>query len=279
MRSLWLIVLLSILGFTVESFSQWPLACQPAGQRGGVITLRSTGRTSYFYRFDTASHFQVLADPAGDSTVFNYQLGGNETTTNYRTAVSTGIDLTADGVFEVILNFQSSDGTTTFVKVINPVDGSTLLDRRIAGRYITLRPEWIADFDGDGQIECLVEILNWNTGSTTYEVYDTGVATDLQLSRTKTRSFELKGNYPNPFNADTRISYAIDRSGLVAIRIYNVVGQFVTELNGSWQTAGAHEAAWDGKSIAGDQVSSGSYAYEVLLDGKPLGSQRMVLLR
>ena len=72
-------------------------------------------------------------------------------------------------------------------------------------------------------------------------------------------AFVLHPNYPNPFNSETVIAFDLPVDGLVSIRIYNVVGQFVRKLVNGWTPAGSYRVKWDGRDDAGKPVSSGVY--------------------
>lgn len=91
---------------------------------------------------------------------------------------------------------------------------------------------------------------------------------------------ELYGNYPNPFNPTTTLSYAIPFAGDVEIRIYNVLGQQVEKMQFTKQTAGTHKVEFKPKAL-----SSGVYFYRVEVENqasnKKLLSQtgKMLLLK
>jgi hypothetical protein len=57
--------------------------------------------------------------------------------------------------------------------------------------------------------------------------------------------FALLSNYPNPFNAQTTISYSLPQSGPVRLFIYNLLGQKVATLLDAPQTAGEHSLIWN----------------------------------
>jgi hypothetical protein len=61
-------------------------------------------------------------------------------------------------------------------------------------------------------------------------------------------------NHPNPFNAQTTISYSLSRSGPVTLSIYNIIGQKVAILLDGFQPTGQHQALWDASAF-----SSGIY--------------------
>ncbi len=76
-------------------------------------------------------------------------------------------------------------------------------------------------------------------------------------------SFELIGNYPNPFNATTSISFRIPGAGYASLDIFNVLGQKVTTLHEGQLNAGLHTFYWN----AGD-APSGVYLYKLSLEGE-----------
>ncbi len=51
-------------------------------------------------------------------------------------------------------------------------------------------------------------------------------------------------NYPNPFNAQTIIKYALNENGLVTLSIYNINGRKITTLVDGIQYAGEHRLEW-----------------------------------
>jgi hypothetical protein len=84
---------------------------------------------------------------------------------------------------------------------------------------------------------------------------------------------ELPRNYPNPFNAQTTICYALAQAGPVTLSIYNIMGQKVATLFDGVQQAREHRVVWD---AAG--VTSGVYFYH--LSGADVNETRkMILLR
>ncbi len=93
-------------------------------------------------------------------------------------------------------------------------------------------------------------------------------------------TFELLGNYPNPFNSSTRIQFRINDAfhGVLQIRIYNSLGQLVRILAIRVNGAGQYEAVWDGMLDNGTVAPSGPYFYIVDFGDAVLGG-RMVLLK
>jgi len=77
-------------------------------------------------------------------------------------------------------------------------------------------------------------------------------------------STELKGNYPNPFNPETTISFDLKDAERVNLSIYNLKGQLVRTLVNSDLPIGRHRLIWDGKDSLGRRVGSGIYYYRML---------------
>jgi len=73
----------------------------------------------------------------------------------------------------------------------------------------------------------------------------------------------LSGNYPNPFNPQTTISFSLAKSEQVSIEIFNIKGQKVKTVLDQLLTDGQHEVVWDGKNQYGKSVSSGVYFYRM----------------
>ena len=87
------------------------------------------------------------------------------------------------------------------------------------------------------------------------------------------RSFELKQNYPNPFNPTTTIEYSLKNSSHITITVYNVLGEVITTLVNSKQTAGVHKVKFDANNL-----TSGVYFYKISSKGFSQ-IKKMVLMR
>jgi hypothetical protein len=87
-------------------------------------------------------------------------------------------------------------------------------------------------------------------------------------------TFKLHGNYPNPFNPTTSISYEIPENGVdVRLSVYNVLGQHVVTLVNEQQNAGRYHVNFDAASLA-----SGVYIYR-LTAGQHATTSQMTLVK
>ena len=91
-------------------------------------------------------------------------------------------------------------------------------------------------------------------------------------------SHALLGNYPNPFNASTRLRFALAAPADVRIAVYNAAGQRLRQLVEGPAPAGVHEVAWDGRDDGGASAASGVYV-AVMEAGAFRQSRSMALLR
>jgi len=88
----------------------------------------------------------------------------------------------------------------------------------------------------------------------------------------------LGGNYPNPFNPITTISFSLDRNGPVTLRVYDVRGQLVRTLVDDVRTSGAHSIDWNGRDERGRTAEAGVYLYRLEAGGKVL-QDKMTLVK
>jgi hypothetical protein len=90
-------------------------------------------------------------------------------------------------------------------------------------------------------------------------------------------NYVLYQNYPNPFNPSTTITYEIPKSGLVQLKIYDILGREVASLVNAYQSAGKHIVVFDSQQ-SGKQLSSGVYFFRLKF-GSIVLSKKMILLR
>ena len=89
----------------------------------------------------------------------------------------------------------------------------------------------------------------------------------------------LVGNYPNPFNPTTSISFSIPNESKVDLSVYNIKGQMVKSLVKESFESGNHSVIWDGNNDTDKPVSSGLYFYKLNVNDKTEGIKKMLLLK
>ena len=91
-------------------------------------------------------------------------------------------------------------------------------------------------------------------------------------------SFDLRQNFPNPFNPSTNITYVIPEISNVNLIIYDLNGQSVKEVVSGSVRAGVHTVNWNGTNDNGGKVSAGMYFYKINT-GKYSSTNKMILLK
>ena len=90
----------------------------------------------------------------------------------------------------------------------------------------------------------------------------TGNTTGVNENNASTiSSFELRNNYPNPFNPTTVITYQTAKASSVKLIIYDMTGREIATLVNGEKAAGSYSVPWNASNI-----SSGVYFYKLTAD-------------
>lgn len=73
----------------------------------------------------------------------------------------------------------------------------------------------------------------------------------------------LMGNYPNPFNPETTIDYALPQASRVRLAVYDLLGREAAELVDGQRPAGRHSVRFDAANLPG-----GAYIYRLEAGGR-----------
>lgn len=90
--------------------------------------------------------------------------------------------------------------------------------------------------------------------------------------------FGLMQNFPNPFNSSTKVRFELLQESDVIVRICDIRGREIAILQNGRLSAGSHEVIWNGLNRAGQRVSSGLYAVQLLAGGNA-ATRKMILLQ
>ncbi|MDP8220148.1 MAG: FlgD immunoglobulin-like domain containing protein [Candidatus Stygibacter frigidus] len=122
-------------------------------------------------------------------------------------------------------------------------------------------------------INCLNRIACTDEGLYMITGYETDISPD-QI----TPSNIIAHNFPNPFNPETRISFALPYSTDISLEIYNAKGEKVNSLFRGFLASGENSLLWNGRNDHGDQLPSGIYHYKITA-GQLEEYGKMILLK
>ena len=241
----------------------------------GVITTTYnlmdgiTGLTGTIAFYNNMLQFTPVADPGPASSTNNYisppvvtiaQINANVASYQARLVKIANAHFVETGTFATGQNYTLEDGTGSVVF------RTTFYDVDYIGEAIPT---------GNFNIWVLVNQYNQTPQVTARALSDwSGVANDDNIA-TPT---QLLGNYPNPFNPSTTISFSTAKADPVQITIYNHRGQAVKTWNLETKAAGNHSVQWDGRDNNGLAVSSGVYFYR-MFSGTYSSTRKMVLMK
>ena len=130
-------------------------------------------------------------------------------------------------------------------------------------------------------IAAAIDQLESNANLSSAEEIALNVLKSILPERLPTQTQAL-ANYPNPFNAETWIPFALPRDGYVEMVVYDLSGHLVQKINLGQRPAGDYftpdrTAYWNGRNIAGEATSSGTYFAVLSVDEQAYISQKMIL--
>jgi len=84
------------------------------------------------------------------------------------------------------------------------------------------------------------------------------VVSSIESGESMPSVYTLEQNYPNPFNPSTQIRFGLPYESNVKLKIYNILGQTVTELLNQSMQSGYHTIEWNAENL-----TSGIYFYSI----------------
>jgi|TARA_B110000196_G_scaffold206235_1_gene176712 hypothetical protein len=207
--------------------------------------------------------FVIIGDSAfvefGQTTPLNNK--------SYFHLYNSGVNGSTDAVIEFKINLDS----------LAAINGDSVFSAE-EGMRVIFEPTW-HDNDGSYEGNIVLSSLNndnaWqttNVWSHTYiGRYDGNIlSADEDIVATR---FELKANYPNPFNPTTTIEYSIGMAGQTRLMVYDIMGREIAMLVNEYRPMGTHKIVWNASSMP-----SGIYFYR-LETSSFTRTQKMVLMK
>ena len=145
-----------------------------------------------------------------------------------------------------VVGFVSGAGNSNSVKEYSYTDLSLNLDLNLNLRYR------LKQIDNDGSF---------------------AYSKEIEVDNLRPSTFDLRQNFPNPFNPSTVISYQLPVSSQVSLKVYDVLGNEVASLVNLQQEAGSYNVTLDASTLA-----SGTYIYR-LIAGDYVSTKKLVVLK
>ncbi len=183
---------------------------------------------------------------------------------------------TGDGHYLVAL--EQADGLWELEKNLSPGNGSDPYPG--TGSVTSFTPTSTPNSDAYNASGSYVSVTGISASSAVMTAdFAVSLASDAgDVTNPVQPQLELKQNYPNPFNPDTRIIYSLDVPGQIDLRVFNILGQFVTRLASGYHGTGVYDVKWNGTDDSGRRVPSGIYFYELTTETKSL-VKKMILTK
>lgn len=103
--------------------------------------------------------------------------------------------------------------------------------------------------------------------------WESGEFTSTEIIDVVPNQFKLNGNYPNPFNPSTTISFDLASHANVSMEVYNILGAKVSTLDLGSRQAGTHDVRFDASDLP-----SGIYIVRMTA-GEQMATMRMTLIK
>jgi hypothetical protein len=91
-------------------------------------------------------------------------------------------------------------------------------------------------------------------------------------------AIKMLQNSPNPFNPQTKITFGVNKPGMVEVQVFNVRGELVKTLAKQWYPQGEHTVTWDGRTENGIGAPSGMY-FAVAKSNGSTDRMKMMLMK
>lgn len=215
---------------------------------------------------DTKNYFEIEINPrgteldilmsksysAGGTADFSWNISGFKSAVSIDGTLNNPADTDTAWYCEMAIPFTALDSRIMSSMTIPPIAGD--IWRLNLARYNRKR-------DNAGN-ELSVETSCWSkTGTSLFHVpekfghivFSDEVITsvrDINSKPLRANSFELIGNYPNPFNPSTVIAFNISSSAQTSLKVYNVLGQLVSTLVSEELGAGFYEYRFEATNLA-----------------------------
>jgi len=178
--------------------------------------------------------------------------------------------------------------TTSYNFPMLPDYGNVLPISQIQYLHIKIAVQNITGHSGLSFKQNLMQGQQYQSDDTT--IYTPVIAidtdnTDLPVTQQELEptTFDILHNSPNPFGSfatHTSLTIISPRDGTLTLNIFNIKGQLVNTLyDDVVQKNQDIQLSWNGKDSQGNDLSSGIYLYQLLIENKLFETKKVVIIR
>lgn len=133
------------------------------------------------------------------------------------------------------------------------------------------------DVDSDGLLDALVPVMHQDQLMTVVIGWSGSFAAAAQPPTTS--SARLLGATPSPSQTAVSFDYVLPQKAEVELSVVDVTGRLIRRVIDQEQDAGHHSAVWDGSSLSGARVETGTYFYSFKVNGIQVAKRSSVVIR
>ena len=141
------------------------------------------------------------------------------------------------------------------------------------GKFSTAVISFTPNIEGEAIGELTIESSSGTEYVSLIGIGNDIIGIDKENGITLPEDFVLYPPYPNPFNPETQIDFALPEAGLTRLIIYDLLGREVDILIDVQLSAGYHSLTWNAANVA-----SGIYFYR-LTSGSFVATKKLLLLK
>jgi photosystem II stability/assembly factor-like uncharacterized protein len=132
----------------------------------------------------------------------------------------------------------------------------------------------VVDYIDFRQVDGLVVVATHGNG-----VFSCNLANPSGIKTQKNPvDFSINNTYPNPFSNSINITYTLNNTSQVSLKIMDMDGREISTLENKILQPGTYTYTWDGKTSNGSQLSDGIYYATLTADNKSV-TKKVVLMR
>jgi len=238
-----------------------------------IITENADGASSVFaLDIDWDGDIDILSSSYNDNKISWYENNGSQTfiehiisNTAYGANSIYCLDMDGDEDIDVLSAANNDDENDWYENDSN----QNFTKRKLSIKYGY--SVYGTDLDDDEDIDLLYVSSKFNRISW-YE--NTGIVSVPNSNTTPANKYFLNNNYPNPFNSSTIISYSIQKSSFVTLKIFDVFGKEIKTLVSESQKPSYYTI-----NFYANNISSGIYFYKLQVDNKYTETKKMVIIQ